>query len=84
MKSQLTEKDPDAGKDWRQEEKGMTEDERVGWYHWLNRHEFEQTSGDGEGQGSLAWVCKEPNTTEQQQCIPTVLVTISRVIQNKS
>ena len=43
------EKDPDAGKDWRQEEKGMTEDEMVGWHHKLNKHEFEQAPGDGEG-----------------------------------
>ena len=48
-------KDPDAGKDWwGQEGKGATEDEMVGWYHQLNGHEFEQTPGDGEGQGSLA------------------------------
>ena len=53
-KSQLTGKDPDAGKDRRQEEMGMTEDEMVGWYHRLNGHEFEQTLGDGEGQGNLA------------------------------
>ena len=46
-------KDPDAGKDWRQEKKGVTENEMVGWNHWLNGHEFEQTLGDGEGQGSL-------------------------------
>ena len=46
-------KDPDAGKDWRQEEKGTTEDELVGWYHWLYGHEFEQTMGHSEGQGSL-------------------------------
>ena len=51
-------KDPDAGKDWRREEKGTTEDEMVGWHHWLNGHEFEQASGDGEGQGSL--VCCSP------------------------
>ena len=44
-------KDPFAGKDWRQEEKGTTEDEMVGWHYWLNGHEFEQTPGDGEGQG---------------------------------
>ena len=50
-KNWLTGKDPDAGKDWRQEEKG---DEMVGWHHWLNGHEFEQTPGVGEGQGSLA------------------------------
>ena len=46
-KSQLIGKDPDAGKDQRQEEKGATEDEMVGWYHGLNGHEFEQTLGDG-------------------------------------
>ena len=40
-KNQLIGKDPDAGKDWRQEEKGMTEDETVGWHHWLYGHEFE-------------------------------------------
>ena len=50
-KNQLTGKDPDAGKDWRQEEKGVTEDEMVGWHHWLNGHGFEQTLGDTEGQG---------------------------------
>ena len=49
-KSWLIRKDPDAGKDWRQEEKVMTEDEIIGWHHWLNGHEFEQASGDGEGQ----------------------------------
>ena len=52
-KSQLIRKDPDAGKDWGQE-KGATEDETLGWHHWLKGHEFEQTPGDGEGQGSLA------------------------------
>ena len=51
-------KEPDAGKGWRQEEKGTTEDEMVGWHHWLNRHEFEQTSGDGKAQESLA--CYSP------------------------
>ena len=40
-------KDPDVGKDWRKEEKGMTEDKMIGWQHWLNGHEFEQTPGDG-------------------------------------
>ena len=64
-----SEKYPDAGKDWRQEEKGTTEDEIVGWYHWLNGHEFEQTLGDGKGQGSLECYsprgCKELETTEQ-------------------
>jgi len=51
VKNWLFGKDPDAGKDSRQEEKGTTEDEMVGWHHWLNRHEFEQVPGDGEGQG---------------------------------
>ena len=54
VKSQLIENDSDSGKDWRQEEKGMTEDEMVGWHHQLNGHELEQTLGDGEGQGNLA------------------------------
>ena len=53
MKSQLIGKDHDPGKDWGQEEKGATEDEMVGWHHRLNGHEFEQTLGDSEGQGSL-------------------------------
>ena len=68
-KTQLTGKDPDAGKDWGQEEKGVTEDKMVGWHHWLNRHEFEQTLGDSEGQGSLACCCswghKQVDVTEQ-------------------
>ena len=51
-------KDPDAGKDWRQEEKGTTEDELVGWHHWCNGHDFEQTPEVGEGQGGL--VCCSP------------------------
>ena len=58
MKSQLIGKDHDAGKDGRQEEKGMTEDEMVGWHHQINGHEFEQAPGDGEVQGSL--VCCSP------------------------
>ena len=49
-----TGKDPDAGKDWGQEQKGAIEDEMVGWHHWLNGHKFEQTLGDSERQGSLA------------------------------
>jgi len=49
-KSRLIGKDPDAGKDWGQEEKGATEKEMVGWHHWLNGYEFEQTLGDNEGQ----------------------------------
>ena len=62
-------KDPNAGKDWREGEKGMTEDEMVGWHQWLNGHEFEQAPRVGDGQGSLAccspWDCKESDTTEQ-------------------
>ena len=53
VKIQLIGKDPDAGKDWRQEEKGMTEDEMVGWHHHLSGQEFEQALGNSEGQGSL-------------------------------
>ena len=68
-KSQHIRKDPDAGKDWRQEEKGTTEDEMVGWHHQLNGHEFEQAPGDSEGQGSLvccsSWDHKESDMTEQ-------------------
>ena len=52
-KNWLIGKDPDAGKDWRQEEKGKTEDEMVGWHHRLNEHEFEQALGVCDGQGSL-------------------------------
>ena len=59
---------PDAGKEWRQEEKETTEDEMVGWQHWLDRHEFEQTLGTGDGQGSLEccspWGLKESDMTE--------------------
>ena len=57
-KSWLIGKDPDAGKDWGQEEKGVTEDKMVGWHHRLNGHEFEQALGDGEGQGIL--LCSSP------------------------
>ena len=73
VKSLLIGRDTDVGKNWRQEEKGTTEDEMVGWHYWLNGHEFEQTLGDGEGQGSLAsccpWDCrvKQNLATEQQQ-----------------
>ena len=64
--SWLTGKDPDAGKDGEQEEKGMTEDETAGWHHWLNGHEFEQTQGDSVGQGSLACCssCSTKNGTQ--------------------
>ena len=64
VKNWLLRKDPDAGKDWRQEEKGTTEDEMVGWYHLLNGHEFEQGPGNGEAQGSLA--CCSPRGRKSQ------------------
>ena len=68
-KNWLIWKDPDARKDWRREEKGTTEDEMVGWHHWLDGHGFERVPGDGEGQGSLAccspWSRKELDMTEQ-------------------
>ena len=76
VKNWLIGKDPDGDeKDWRWEEKGITEDEMVGWYHQLDGHEFEQATGVGDGQGSLAccspWGCKESDTTEQLNWINT-------------
>jgi len=69
VKNWIIGKDPDAGKDWRQEETGMTEDEMVGWHHRLDGHEFEQAPRAGDGQGSLVccspWGCKELDTREQ-------------------
>ena len=68
-KSWLIGKDPNAARYWGQEEKVTTEDEMVGWHHWLNGHEFESTLGVGDGQGGLAccdsWGHKESDTTEQ-------------------
>ena len=68
-KSWLIGKDPDAGRDWEQEEKGRTEDEMVGWYHWLNGHGFGWTVGVGDGQGVLvccgSWGHKESDMTER-------------------
>ena len=69
VKSWLIGKDPDAGKDWGQEEKGTTEGEVVGWHHWLSGHKSEQTLGVGDGRGSLAYCSpcghRELDTTEQ-------------------
>ena len=69
VKNQLTGKTPDAGKDWRHEEKRVTKDEMVGWHHWLNGHEFKQALGDSEEHGSLACCSprghKESDMTEQ-------------------
>ena len=75
MKSWLIGKDPDAEKNWEEKDKGVTENEMVAWHHWLNGHEFEQTTGDSEGQGNLEhcslWGHKElvghDWATEQQQ-----------------
>ena len=68
VKTWLIWKDPDAGKDWGQEEKEMTEDEMAEWHHWLDGHESEWTPGVGDGQGALAccgpWGHKEADTTE--------------------
>ena len=69
MKRRFIEKDPDAGKDRRQEEKGTTEAEIIGWHHRLNGHEFEQAQGDGEEQGILECLqsigLQESDKTEQ-------------------
>ena len=69
VKNWLIWKDPDAEENWSQEEKGMTEDEMVGWHHQPDGHEFEWTPGDGDGQGGLAccnsWGRKELDTNEQ-------------------
>ena len=68
VKSWLTRKDSDAGRDWGQEEKGTTEDEMTGWHHRLDGHEFEWTPGVDDGQGGLVccdlWGCKQSDTTE--------------------
>ena len=68
-KEQIFGKHPDAGKGWKHEAKGMTEDEMVGWHHQLNRHESEETPGDGEKQGSLVccslWSCKQSGMCSQ-------------------
>ena len=78
VKNWLIGKDPDAGKDWRQEEKGVTEDEIVGWHHQFSGHEFEPAPGVGDGQGSLAccslWGHKEVDTTERLNCYTYILV----------
>ena len=69
VKNWLIWKDPDAGKDWRQEEKGMTEDEMVGWHHWPDEHESELTPRVDDGQGDLVccgpWGPKELDMIEQ-------------------
>ena len=69
VKNWLIRKDPDTGKDWRQAERGTTEDEMAGWHHWFDGHKLEQAPGDGEGWWSLVscspWGHKELDTTKQ-------------------
>ena len=91
-KSWFIRKDHDAGKDWRQEEKGTTENEMVGWHHWLNGHEFEQAQGVGDEQGVL--VCCSPgaarsrtwlsNWTEKNICENNPSVQFSRSVVSDS
>ena len=84
-------KDPDAGKDWRQEEKGTTEDEMVGWHHRLNGHEFEQALGVGDEQGGLAccspwgsqrvgynWATELNWTEMKNQYVPEMFLTMRK------
>ena len=79
-------KDPDATKDWRWEEKGTTEDEMVGYYHWLNGHEFEQAPGDSEGQRGLVccspWGHKESDTAEWLNSKNSGSTPVSRFIRS--
>ena len=83
-KSWLIGKDLDAGKDWRQEEKGMTKDKMVAWHHWFNGHEFEQILGDGEGQRSLAccspWGHNELDTTEQLKWTSNLFISLADLV----
>ena len=78
VKSLLMWKDPDSEKDWRQEEKGTTEDEMVGWHPWLNGHGFGLTLGDGDGQGGLvccgSWGRKESDTTERLNWTELIII----------
>ena len=77
VKSWLFGKDPDADKDWGQEKEGLTEDEMVRWHHWLNGHEFEQTLGDSEGQGSPCfspWGCRVRHDLVTEQQIQFVVI----------
>ena len=86
-KNWLIEKDPDAGKDWRLEEKQTTEDDMVGWHHRLDGDEFEQTLGVGDGQGSLAccspWSRKESDMTEQLNWIDHITFRIENTVVNE-
>ena len=88
VKNWLTGKDPDAGKAWRQKEKGTTEDKIVGWHHQLNGHEFEQALGVGDGQAGLVcwspWGCKESDTTERLNWTPLQMVTAAMKLKDAS
>ena len=66
VKNRLIGKDPDPGKDWGQEEKGRTEDEMVGWYHWLDGHEFERALGDSEGREAWCAAVRGVTNSETQ------------------
>ena len=81
VKNWLIGKDPDSGQDWRQEEKGMTEDEMVGWHHWLDGLEFEQALGIGDGQGGLVcwspWGHKELDMAQQLNWTKLMLIYIT-------
>ena len=79
-KGWLIRKDPDAGKDWRQEEKGIIEHEMVGWYHWFNGHEFEQVPRDGKGQGRLT-CCSPWGSKSKTQLSDWTITTMNDVIQ---
>ena len=86
-KSWLIGKDPDAGKDWGKEEKGMTEDEMVGWHHWLDEHGFGWTLGVGDWQGGLVccspWGRKESDMTERlnwtEKCNKEIKVKVEHI-----
>ena len=88
VKNWLIGKDPDAGKDWRQEEKGTTDEGLVGWHHQLDGHEFEQAPGVGDRQGCLACCSprsrKESNTTEQLNWTVCVYIYIHNIKQEKN
>ena len=85
VKNWLIWKDSDAGKDWRQEEKGMTEDVMVGWHHWLEGHELEEAQGVGDGQGSLVccspWDSKELDRNEQLNWVYVCVLGLVRLCE---
>ena len=78
-KSQLTRKDPDAAEDWGQDKNDVTEDELVGWHHWLNGHEFEQAPGGCEGQGNLVCCSHEVTNSRTSLSNWTELISIKKI-----